>query len=70
MEDKKLLVEAAEKGMGALKHPFVRGIGATTVAGGAIGSFFPIVGTVIGAGAGAIVGGVLCIASEIKNRNK
>jgi hypothetical protein len=43
-------------------------IGSCAVAGAILGSFVPAIGTVIGAGAGGILGGIAVIAGEVKTR--
>jgi phage tail tape-measure protein len=46
----------------------VLAIGSCAVAGAIIGSFVPVIGTVIGAGAGGILGGITVIVGEVKTR--
>lgn len=53
----------------AKKHPELTTIVTTSVAGAVIGSALPVVGTTIGLGLGAIIGGIGVIANELK-KNK
>lgn len=50
----------------AKNHPGITTVLTTSAAGAAIGSVLPIVGTTIGLGIGAIIGGVGIIANEIR----
>ena len=55
---------------GIKHHPAVLAACGTTLAGAGIGSIIPVVGTAIGAGVGAIIGGAIVIANEVNRRNK
>lgn len=43
-------------------------IGAPTAIGAAVASFIPVIGTGIGAGAGAVIGSVAFLSSKIKEK--
>jgi hypothetical protein len=51
------------------RHPAPVAIGGAALAGAAIGSIIPGIGTAIGAGIGGIIGGIGVIVHEVSEQN-
>jgi hypothetical protein len=52
------------------RHPAPLAIGGAALAGAAIGSIIPGIGTAIGAGVGGIIGGIGVIVHEVSEQDR